>query len=453
MCLHHPGRRCNHRINVSESLCHPLHEFTSLVLVSSVNALDDCVEWGTKDSKEARCQGFSNKDYTPVSAANTRARVIDNRFWYRQSPISLPQLLIQTSKIPITSSSLKIRTPVIKMLSSLFTVALTASAVFVAPATCAQENTVVEHEMETTLQADQKVRDYWTLDRIASIDHDPYGTEPFPVIPKDEKFNGAPFYGHGAVPRTVGRLLYTGPYNGTWRDSSCTATLIQSANNATIVTAAHCLKPNPTISHDTAWHINVLFIPGFHDNRPQVNFTLNRALLPSGWTDGPGDSEHSYYNDRAFAVLNLNRPDEKAARADLGPGQHIQFEKNATAFEMTYNLGYPRYVVVSEEKLRFGTPAFTGRQLAACFGKEVDWWRFPSNLAGYPCLMGGGSSGGPHLADFDLATGLGTVVGVNSITDLDRINGTVTLELASSVNDDFAKMLFDAAQSVEASLA
>jgi hypothetical protein len=337
------------------------------------------------------------------------------------------------------------------MLQLILAATLTASVGVTASAVYARQNNVVEHELVTTSEAEQRVRDYWTLDRVASIDHDPYTTEPISAIPEDEKYNGAPFNGQGVVPRTVGRLLYTEPHDDDWRDSSCTATILQSANEATIVTAAHCLKPDPTIYNDTAWHVNVLFIPGFHPDEPQLNFTLNRAFLLSGWTDGPENEDDRFRNDRAFAVLNLETPTKKAARANLGPGQRIQFEKNATAFAMTCNLGYPRYVSDTRDELRYGTPAFTGRQLAACFGREIDWWRFPSNMAGYACLMGGGSSGGPHLADFDLAKGVGTVVGVNSITDQDGADGTL-LELASSVNDEPAKLLFESAQAVDPSL-
>ncbi|VUC31472.1 unnamed protein product [Clonostachys rosea] len=340
------------------------------------------------------------------------------------------------------------------MLRLILTATLTASAGLAAPSTAyiRQSSVVVEHELVTTVEAEQRVRDYWTLDRVASIDHDPYGAEPFPTIPEEEKSKGAPFDFEGAIPRTVGRLLYIEPFEDGWRDSSCTATILESANEATIVTAAHCLKPNPIVTNNTAWHDNVLFIPGFHPDEPQLNFTINRAFLLRGWTDGPETQDDRYRNDRAFAVLNLNTPAKRAARANLGLGQRIQFEKNATAFEMTYNLGYPRYCSDTKDELRVGTPAFTGRHLAACFGKEVDWFRFPSNMAGYPCMMGGGSSGGPHLAEFDSTTGLGTVVGVNSIGDRDSVNNGPLLELGSTVNDEPAKLLFEAAQAVNPSL-
>jgi hypothetical protein len=337
------------------------------------------------------------------------------------------------------------------MLSLVCALALAASTGLAAPAVQTPINSVVEHEMVTTLQAEEQVLAYWTVERVASIDHDPYATEPLPPIPDDDLPRGSEFDVQGIIPKTVGRLLYSEPYEGGFRDSSCTATILQSANEASIVTAAHCLKPNPTISNNTEWHINVLFLPGFRDEAPHVNFTLNRAFLLSGWVSGPEVGDDRYRNDRAFAVLNLHSPPKRSARASLGPGQSIQFVKNATDYDLVYNLGYPRYVAAPDE-LRGGSPAFTGRRLAACYGKPEIWWRAPSNMAGFPCQMGGGSSGGPHLAEFNANEGVGTVVSVNSVLDQGDQNTLPLIELGSTVSDDLAKQLFDAAQAVKPSV-
>lgn len=328
--------------------------------------------------------------------------------------------------------------------------ALLANHVLAAPTVHKRDDIIVEHEMVTSLQQEQDILKYWTGQRVTDIDHDAYGTEPFPPIPEDELPRGAEYGGQGDIPRTVGRLLFTAPYEeDDWRDSSCTATILQSDNEATIVTASHCLKPNPTISNRTDWHRNVLFVPGFLDNEPATNFTLNRAFLPGGWVFEPETAVQRSMYDRAFAVLNLDSPAKRSARAAAGPGQIIQFEKNATDFDLVHNLGYPRYVNSAPEDIRVGTPAFTGRRLAVCYGKPVSWWRFPTNLAGFECLMGGGSSGGPHFAEFDSDQGVGGIVGVNSVSDLSGDGEMDILELAVTVNDDLAERMYDAAQAVE----
>lgn len=342
------------------------------------------------------------------------------------------------------------------MLWSILALTLTASAGLAASGNLKRGDTVYEHEMVTTPEGEQRVRDYWTRERIASIDHDPIISPPYPNIPDDERHIGAAFEGEGAIPKTVGRLLYSEPYEQGWRDSSCTATLLQSTNEATIVTAGHCLKPGKTTNH-TAWHTNVLFLPGFRDNKPQVNFTLNRSFLPSSWVDGPENPGDYYFSDRAFAVLNIGSAKEKTARAGLGLGQKIQFEKDATDFPIVYNLGYPRYVsgLNGTTDIRKGTPAFTGLRLAACYGKAEKWWRFPSNKASLPCTMSGGCSGGPTLAEFDFDRGIGFVTTVNSLADLNGFvggNATETIMTGSSVTDGFAKQLFEAAQAADPTL-
>lgn len=122
---------------------------------------------------------------------------------------------------------------------------------------------VVEKFLVTTKDAAQAVRDYWTTERLASIDHDPISTNTTPV-PENEEYRGAEFNGQGDIPRTVGRLLYTElTEESGWRDSSCTATLVQSDNKATIVTAAHCLKPNVMTQNHTEWNENILLPPRF----------------------------------------------------------------------------------------------------------------------------------------------------------------------------------------------
>jgi hypothetical protein len=309
------------------------------------------------------------------------------------------------------------------------------------------ESYVVEKFLVTTKDAAQAVRGYWTPERLASIDHDPISTNTTPV-PANEEYRGAEFNGQGDIPHTVGRLLYTElTEESGWRDSSCTATLVQSDNKATIVTAAHCLKPNVMTQNHTEWNENILFLPGFRDNLPQVNFTINRAYLESSWVyEGI-----TYFNDRAFAVLNSDLASGKAAGVVIGAAQDIQFGTEPP-YGTLYNLGYPRYSSDKEE-FRYGSPAFTGHRLAACYGEAEDWWRFPSDLAGFPCQMSGGSSGGPHLANFDMERGVGTVVAVNSILDQNAPPPAgIVYEYGMSVTNSFSKLLYEAAQGVKLEL-
>ncbi|CAH0003382.1 unnamed protein product [Clonostachys byssicola] len=332
----------------------------------------------------------------------------------------------------------------IVLFGNLLTIASAHPFEFVSRDTPQNEPYVVEKFLVTTKDDAQAVRDYWTPERLASIDHDPISTNTTPV-PENEKYRGAEFNGKGDIPRTVGRLLYTELIEGSgWQDSSCTATLVRSENKATIVTAAHCLKTNLMTQNHTEWNKNILFLPGFRDDLPQVNFTINRAYVESSWVyEGL-----NYFNDRAFAVLNSDFDSGKAAGLVIGAAQDIQFGTEPP-YGTLYNLGYPRYSHDKEE-FRYGSPAFTGRRLAACYGEAEVWWRFPSDLVGFPCHMSGGSSGGPHLANFDMERGVGTVVAVNSIGDWNAPPPEQVLyEYGMSVTTSFSKLLYEAAQGVK----
>ncbi|KAK2598147.1 hypothetical protein QQS21_005698 [Conoideocrella luteorostrata] len=307
---------------------------------------------------------------------------------------------------------------------------------------------VVQQAMVTGKVADQQVRAYWTPERIASIDHDPITSKPLEPIPVDDRHNGAEYEGGGAIPKTVGRLLYTIHLkNGTTLDNSCTATLLRSANRATAVTAGHCVKAGvDEYSKELGWHSNIFFIPGFRDGTGETNFTVNTAFISSLWDHG--QLRERFSDDRAFMVLNPDPTWGKTAGELLGEGQHIKFESTQSHSTMRYNMGYPRYAEKGSKTPRYGSPAFTGLRLAACFGDPVDWWRFDARLSGFSCLMGGGSSGGPHLAEFDLQRGIGTVVAVNSISDTPGQNSTQSYEYGAAVNDQFSKTLYEAAGAI-----
>ncbi|MEU8661956.1 hypothetical protein [Actinoplanes philippinensis] len=89
---------------------------------------------------------------------------------------------------------------------------------------------VATHAVATTPAAQKAVLDHWTPERIAAL------TSPSADVPAASGPDGAPWTRANALPRTVGRLFFTD--HG--EDSSCTATVLGSANRSTVVTAAHC---------------------------------------------------------------------------------------------------------------------------------------------------------------------------------------------------------------------
>src|SRR5262245_66276772 len=111
-------------------------------------------------------------------------------------------------------------------------VALLAAAATLAFTPVAEATTgPVVQPLATSAAAQQAVFDYWTPERIAAL------TQPSSDNPPKAAPDGAPWTGHNAVNRTVGRLFLTD--HG--EDVSCTATVVDSTNHSTVVTAGHCV--------------------------------------------------------------------------------------------------------------------------------------------------------------------------------------------------------------------
>ncbi|GIE78465.1 peptidase [Actinoplanes philippinensis] len=257
------------------------------------------------------------------------------------------------------------------------------------------------HAAAITPAARQAVLDYWTPDRISAL------TSPSADVPAVSEPDGAPWTRANALPRTVGRLFFTD--HG--EDSSCTATVLDSANRSTVVTAAHCVNNTDLLGEDNQWSANVLFIPGYRDGRaPYGRFVGRISVASATWLRNDQiDPGYSAY-DQAFVVLNPNAAGRRVQDA-VGAAQRIGYD--VPGGRTVHQFGYPR---ASADPAREGLPEYTGQRLAYCTGTAVEVQEAgePRGQWGAACVMGGGSSGGPRMTDFEVRTGLGTVVGDNS---------------------------------------
>ncbi|WP_096761592.1 MULTISPECIES: serine protease [unclassified Micromonospora] len=268
----------------------------------------------------------------------------------------------------------------------------------------AKPGPVATHAVAVTAAEQQAVLAYWTPQRIAAL------RTPSAEVPAVARPDGAPWTRANAVPRTVGRLFFTD--HG--EDSSCTATVLDSANRSTVVTAAHCVNNTDLIGEDNQWSNNVLFVPGYRDGgAPYGMFVGRLSVAPSTWLRNDQiDSLYDSY-DQAFVVLHPNS-DGRRVQDAVGAAQRIGYD--VPGARVVHQFGYPR---ASSDKAREGLPEYTGERLAYCTGPAVEQqstedWPEPPGQWGTECVMGGGSSGGPRFADFDPRTGLGVVVGDNS---------------------------------------
>ncbi|SNX88394.1 hypothetical protein SAMN06272735_8840 [Streptomyces sp. TLI_55] len=303
----------------------------------------------------------------------------------------------------------------------LVTAALATGIALAAPAPAATSADVAVHPQAVSTAQQRAVLNYWTPDRIAALT-EPSSPDQAPKSGPD----GAPWTGSDALARTVGRLFFTD--HG--EDASCTATVVKSANRSTVVTGGHCVNSPDLLGEDNQWTTNVMFVPGYRDGRaPYGKFVGRLGVADTTWLRYDAiDSRRYDGHDQAFVVL---APDSRgrAVQDVVGAAQRIAFDRPGD--RTVREFGYPRS---ASDPARQGLPEYTGARLAFCVGPAredpgTSDFPEPEGEWGTACVMGGGASGGPRIADLDPVSGLGTVVGTNTHSALLTAAGEVCADL------------------------
>jgi V8-like Glu-specific endopeptidase len=191
---------------------------------------------------------------------------------------------------------------------------------------------------------------------------------------------------HGVMPaRTVGKLFFRTPRG----DSSCTATVITAPNRRTIWTAGHCVADG-----EGTWYSLFRFHPDrLNGASPYGAWDWRVAAAPRGWTTA---RNHGY--DLAAIAL---APVSGRGVADLVGSQGYRF--GGPYKQDVHVFGYPG-------ELRSPLRKVNSELLRYCTGETWKIGTLRTHL-GVSCNMGRGSSGGPWLADLQLARGWGYLVG------------------------------------------
>ncbi len=324
--------------------------------------------------------------------------------------------------------------------------ASTVVAVLPTVALAAEPESVTTHSAATTEQERSRIDTYWTPTRmklagamvpeitpVPEDDNTPDDPQPLPANTPD---TGATWTHGGAVDKSVGRLFFT--FSDGY-DGSCTATVVNSANLSTLITAAHCLRGVGAPATDSTWHHNLYFVPGYRNGtKPLGGFSINNVATSSRWDADPSTTTSA---DVAVAgydagILVANRSAEGRRIADVTGSQRIAFTKPAED-EFIHTFGYPK------DRLNDPGAKYAGSRMIHCAGPARPGPKAPL-LWGEPCDMGHGASGGPHLARFDTRTGTGTVVGVTTTSD-DLAGGPANTLYATRLGDS-AHRLYDWAQ-------
>ncbi|RLU78203.1 peptidase [Streptomyces griseocarneus] len=286
---------------------------------------------------------------------------------------------------------------------ALFTTGLQAATAHAAPATA--------HPAAATAAAQQKVRDYWTPERMRTATPldlpgiapgslarpQGQGSGPTVIAPtppktpvtasskvavKDFPQPGGAWGGNGAVLKTTGRVFFT--FQG--RNASCSGDAVTSQNGSTVLTAGHCVK------YQGAWHTNWTFAPGYHDGQsPYGTWTASKTMSTPQWVA----SEDMNFDVGAAVVGQLNGQTLTQAVGAQG----LQF--NGAYNQSLYAFGFP------------AASPYDGTKLIYCSGTSIKDFLLTKDH-GLSCNMTGGSSGGPWFASFDESTGAGLQASVNS---------------------------------------
>lgn len=301
------------------------------------------------------------------------------------------------------------------MIPRLATVTLFSAALLVsggavsaaAPTTGPAFDGAVAHPAAVTIQDQQRVRDYWTPQRMRSAvpieqlagdlvgllpaDGTPAAGEPTEIAatlpaggaaPLAFPESGAPWTDGGAVATTAGRVFF----NFQGQPSSCSGNAVTSNNRSTVMTAGHCVKLQGS------FHTNWVFVPAFFQgDDPFGTWTAAQTFITPQWNA----NENINFDIGAVVVNPLNGQ----RLTDVVGGQGIAFNQPR---------GLPMYA--------FGFPAanpYDGSRLIYCSGNTFNDFLFTSDI-GMSCNQTGGASGGPWFRSFSEATGTGLQNSVNS---------------------------------------
>jgi len=296
-------------------------------------------------------------------------------------------------------------------------------------ATAPSDTGIATRSGAVTAEQQHAVDRYWTPDRmrlagalvpeITPIPPDD-NTPDQPTPPPADRPDPGEVWRHGGkVNATVGRLFFT--FDDGY-DGSCTATVVDGANRSTIVTAAHCLRGVGAADDACNWNHNEYFVPGYRNGtKPYGGFSIRTMLTSAAWNTAEDSSAAALAGyDAAVVVANPGLDGRRVA--DVVGTQRIAFTPVATG-QFIHAFGYPH--------VQSGT-RFLGARMVHCAGPVAPGPDAPL-LVGMRCDMAHGASGGPHLADFDPATGPGTVVGVTTAGN-DLAGGDVNRSYATPLS-------------------
>ncbi|ACZ90942.1 trypsin-like serine peptidase [Streptosporangium roseum] len=210
-------------------------------------------------------------------------------------------------------------------------------------------------------------------------------------------------------PVTVGKVFFRIGDRDFW----CSASSVASKSRSLVATAGHCAYDAKQGRHADYW----IFIPGYDKGETPYGVYVGHSLNLHESFVGLGDYDYDY------AFVNVHdgfvwKPGKSPNTYEMEPVGKL--EDNVGGQGLVVKRG------VGQAALAFGYPAapqidgsrpYDGQKLRWCSGRTTRRTA-PTYLVelgiALKCGFTGGASGGPWLVDYNSATGLGYLNGVNS---------------------------------------
>ncbi|KAB8188265.1 trypsin-like serine protease [Nonomuraea phyllanthi] len=164
-------------------------------------------------------------------------------------------------------------------------------------------------------------------------------------------------YTGAATSRITGRLFYV---NASGRDDSCSASVVRSAAELLVVTAAHCVYGVPPGSATGQWHTNFAFVPAYdgradtvRQREPYGRWGARRAWKPDGYTGLSGGDWNSPYD---IALIEVGKKNDRTLQDAVGAFTPMLNEGGRHTITTT---GYPGIA---------GRTPYDGRDQLWCLG-------------------------------------------------------------------------------------
>ncbi|MFJ2031449.1 trypsin-like serine peptidase [Streptosporangium sp. NPDC087985] len=202
----------------------------------------------------------------------------------------------------------------------------------------------------------------------------------------------------------------------------CSASAVASQSRSLVATAGHCAYDAKQGRHADYW----IFIPGYDRGNTPYGIYVGHSINLHESFVGRGDYDYDY------AFVNVHegfrwKPGKTANTYEMEPVGNL--EDNVGGQGLAVNRG------INQSTIAFGYPAgphidgsrpYDGQKLMSCVGRTIrrtaPAWLVEMGIA-LKCQFTGGASGGPWLVNYNPATGLGYLNGVNSFawdTDADQ---------------------------------